>query len=72
MVIEPLTRGKAQNGFALITAFDPKSILTGRGSRWAYRVAVSLIAINLTGDIANTMLGTEPRAIVGVLSLSEY
>lgn len=37
-----------------------------RGARWGHRVAVIMIAINLIGDIANTVLGTEPRAIMGV------
>ena len=37
-----------------------------RGARWGLRIAVTLIAINLIGDVANTVMGTEPRAIVGV------
>ena len=37
-----------------------------RGARYGHRFAVVLIAINLAGDIINTLLGTEPRAIVGV------
>lgn len=37
-----------------------------RGARWGHRVAATLIAINLIGDVTNTLLGTEPRAIVGV------
>lgn len=37
-----------------------------RGSRWGHRLAVSLIGINLLGDVANARSGTEPRAIVGV------
>ena len=37
-----------------------------RGARWGQRVAVALIAINLIGDVINTLLGTEPRAIIGV------
>ena len=35
-------------------------------SRWGYRLAVGLIAINLIGDVTNVLLGTEPRAIIGV------
>jgi hypothetical protein len=35
-------------------------------SRWGYRLAVGLITVNLIGDVANVLLGTEPRAIVGV------
>lgn len=37
-----------------------------RGARYGHRFAFTLIAINLAGDIINTLLGTEPRAIVGV------
>jgi hypothetical protein len=36
------------------------------GKRWGYRLAVTLLAINLLGDIVNVVLGVEPRAIVGV------
>ena len=37
-----------------------------RGSRWGYRLAVGLILTNLLGNVINVVLGTEPRAIVGV------
>ena len=37
-----------------------------RGSRLGYLLAVVLIAINLLGSVTNVLLGTEPRAIVGV------
>jgi uncharacterized membrane protein (DUF2068 family) len=36
------------------------------GARWGYRLAVSLLCINLLGDIANAVLGSEPRAAVGI------
>ena len=36
------------------------------GSRWGHRLAVSLIGINLVGDIIIVLIGTERRAIVGV------
>lgn len=39
-----------------------------RKARWGYVIAVTLIAINLLSDIANAVLGFEPRAIVGFLS----
>ena len=35
-------------------------------SRWGYRIAIGLMIINLVGDVTNVILGTEPRAIVGV------
>ena len=37
-----------------------------RGSRWGYWLAVGLILTNLLGNVINVVLGTEPRAIVGV------
>jgi hypothetical protein len=37
-----------------------------RGSKWGYWLAVGLMATNLVGDVTNVVLGTEPRAIVGV------
>lgn len=36
------------------------------GKPWGYRVAVGLLVVNLVGDVANVLLGVEPRAIVGV------
>ena len=37
-----------------------------RGARWGYRLALALLVINLLGDIANVILGTEPGAVAGV------
>ena len=37
-----------------------------RESRWGYGIAIGLMVINLIGDVTNVVLGTEPRAIVGV------
>lgn len=37
-----------------------------RESRWGYRIAIGLMVVNLVGDVTNVVLGTEPRAIVGV------
>ena len=37
-----------------------------RGARWGYWLAVALLCINLLGDIANVVLGIEPRAAVGI------
>ena len=37
-----------------------------RGKRWGYWLAVGLLATNLAGDLINVLLGTEPRALVGV------
>jgi hypothetical protein len=36
------------------------------GRHWGYRLAIGLLAVNLTGDLINTILGTEPRAAVGI------
>jgi hypothetical protein len=37
-----------------------------QGRRWGHRLAVGIFAFNLLGDTANVVLGTEPRAIVGI------
>ena len=37
-----------------------------RRARWGHILAIVLIGINLLSDLVNTILGTEPRAIVGV------
>ena len=37
-----------------------------RGARWGYWLAVTLLAINLSGDMVSVLLGTEPRAAVGI------
>jgi uncharacterized membrane protein (DUF2068 family) len=37
-----------------------------RRAQWGYKLAVALITINFVGDVGNTVMGTEPRAIVGV------
>ena len=36
------------------------------GRRWGRRLAIVLIAINLIGDAVNVVLGTEPRALIGL------
>jgi hypothetical protein len=37
-----------------------------RRQRWGYGLAVVGLSIHLAGDILNVVLGTEPRAIIGV------
>ena len=37
-----------------------------RRARWGHVFAIVLIGINLFSDLINTILGTEPRALVGV------
>lgn len=36
------------------------------GRRWAHRLGVGGLLVNLAGDTINAALGIEPRAIVGV------
>jgi hypothetical protein len=36
------------------------------GRRWGYRLGVALLLVNCAGDLANVVLGIEPRAIVGI------
>ena len=52
--------------FAASASCAAAAIGLWRGARWGHRIAIVLIAINLLGDVANTVLGTEPKAIVGV------
>ena len=37
-----------------------------RSSRWGHRLAVTLILLNLAGDLLNAALGIEPRALFGI------
>lgn len=37
-----------------------------RGRRWGLVVAIAVLSINLLGDVANTVLGIEPRAALGI------
>lgn len=37
-----------------------------RGASWGHRLALLVLAVNLIGDIANVVLGTQPKAIIGV------
>ena len=37
-----------------------------RRSRWGYNLAVFIIGINFLADLVNVVLGTEPRAIIGL------
>lgn len=78
--LEPMWRlnPRAREGFASIglwsafllcavsAACATAAVGLWRGERWGYWVAVSLLALNLTGDLANVILGTEPRAAVGI------
>jgi hypothetical protein len=35
-------------------------------ARWGHKIAIALITLNLLSDLGNSVLGIEPRAIVGV------
>lgn len=60
-------------GFAavvLMTVLSAACALTGeglrRGARWGYVLAVVGLAIQLLGDLVNTVFGIEPRAVFGI------
>ena len=52
--------------FAVCLSCAPAAAGLWRGARWGYRMALALLVINLLGDIANVVVGTEPGAVVGV------
>lgn len=52
--------------FAASISCGAATIGLWRKARWGYVMAFTLIAINLLSDLANTISGSEPRAIVGV------
>ena len=37
-----------------------------RGRPWGYRLGITLLLVNLTGELVNAVLGVEPRAIYGL------
>jgi uncharacterized membrane protein (DUF2068 family) len=37
-----------------------------RGRRWGHHFATGILVVNLVGDTLNVVLGTEPRAIIGI------
>ena len=52
--------------FAVSVACASAAIGLWRGARWGYSLALIILAINLVGDVANVITGTEPRAAVGI------
>jgi hypothetical protein len=36
------------------------------GRRWGYRLGVSLLVVNLAGDLVNAALGSDLRAVAGI------
>ncbi len=36
------------------------------GKLWGYWLRITLLVVNLTGDLVNAALGIEPRAVVGL------
>ncbi len=51
-------------GVGLACAVATRGLWSGRP--WGRQLAIALLAINLAGDTANVVLGTEPRALVGI------
>jgi hypothetical protein len=48
------------------TACAAASVGLWRGRRFGYLLGVTLLTVSLLGDLANALLGVEPRAWVGV------
>ncbi|MGB9179409.1 MAG: hypothetical protein WCB68_09195 [Pyrinomonadaceae bacterium] len=78
--LEPIWRlnPRAREGFTVMGVWAGVLMLTvcvacasaamglWRGARWGYWLAWIILAINMLGDIANVLLGTEPRAAIGI------
>jgi Predicted membrane protein (DUF2127) len=78
--LEPIWRlnPKAHEGFThigswaivLMIAVSIACLLTmiglWRRRRWGYWLAVFMLVMNLGGDVLNVIIGTEPRAVIGV------
>src|SRR4051812_38814649 len=52
--------------FTVSVACASAAVGLWRKARWGYRLALIILAINLLGDVANVVLGTEPRAAIGI------
>jgi multisubunit Na+/H+ antiporter MnhF subunit len=79
-VLEPMWRlnPRAREGFAALgvwaiilmfvvcVACVSTAVGLWHGKQWGHRLAVVLLGVNLLGDIANVLLGTEPRAVIGI------
>jgi hypothetical protein len=52
--------------FAASASCAAAAIGLWRRARWGHKIAIALITLNLLSDLVNTVLGIEPRAIVGV------
>ena len=52
--------------FAVCAACAAAAVGLWRGASWGYWLALALLAVNLLGDVANVVTGTEPRAAVGI------
>ena len=51
-------------GVSIACAFSSAGLWRRRV--WGYRLAVAMFIVNLVADLANVILGTEPRALFGV------
>lgn len=52
--------------FAVSASCGATAVGLWKRARWGHILAIVLIAINLLSGLVNTVLGTEPKAIVGV------
>ncbi len=52
--------------FAASASCGTAAVGLWKRKRWGHILAIVLIGINLVSDVLNTVLGIEPRAIVGV------
>lgn len=51
---------------AVCSACSAAAIGLWRGRAWGRRVAIGVLSVNLLGDLANAVAGSEPRAAIAI------
>jgi hypothetical protein len=51
---------------AVFIACSLSAVGLWRGAKWGHRLAFGVLVVNLIGDTLNVVLGTEPRAAIGI------
>jgi hypothetical protein len=51
---------------AVSTTCSLSAVGLWRGAKWGHRLSFGVLVVNLIGDSLNVVLGTEPRAAIGI------